>query len=501
MSLDRIGLFLGPAVMIGWMLSPKPDALTPEAHRFAGVFFLTIIWWITEPIPIAATGLLSVVLSALVGVLPATWEPSKVASTLFAPFASPSVFFLIGSLFIGCAMMRHGLDRRFALSILSSRWAGKSASTILLGVGLATMFASMCVSNVAATAMIYPITIGIIDVLGRNQPGGDFRRSKYASALLLMTGYASTVGGISTPIGTSTNVITRGYFQQAEYFGKTVDFGRWMIVGMPLSIVIMLGLFALLRFGSKPPSFDLTQLRQYLSAERAKLGPWKRGEVNTLITFLIVVGLWVTPSILAALGLENERDWMARHLPEEIVAVLAPIILFLLPVNYAKREFTLEPSDFNRIDWGTMLLFGAGLSLGKLMVETNLAAAVGDMAFAALGSTNVWTVTAVATIVAIAFSDVSSNSATATTLIPIIAAICHASKVDALPPLLGVAFGASFGSMLPVSTPPNAIVYGSGLLPVRRMVVNGLGLDIIAGVAILIALPLAFWLGWSPFAN
>ena len=498
--IDRIGLVLGPLVMIAWILSPKPEALTPEAHRFAGVFMLTVIWWITEPIPIAATGLLSVVLAALVGVFPANWEPNRIAKTLFAPFASPSVFFLIGSLFIGCAMMRHGLDRRIALNILSTRWAGKSPSTILLGVGIATLLVSMWVSNVAATAMIYPVTLGIIDVLALSGGGPDFRRSKYASALLLMTGYASTVGGISTPIGTSTNVIARGFFQQSDYFGKTVDFGRWALVGLPLTIVIMLGLFAWLRIGTKLPDFDLAQLRTFLKAERAKLGYWKRGEKNTLITFLIVVGLWVAPSVLGILGLNDQRDWLERHLPEEIVALLAPIVLFLLPINYSKREFTLEPGDFSRIDWGTMLLFGAGLSLGSLMVETGLAEVVGNVAFAAIGSTNVWTTTVMATVIAIVFSDFSSNTATASTLIPIINAICQTSGVDPLPPLLGVAFGASFGSILPVSTPPNAIVYGTGLLPVRRMVIAGLGLDIIAGVTILVGLRIAFALGWTPFA-
>jgi sodium-dependent dicarboxylate transporter 2/3/5 len=501
LPIDRIGLVLGPVVMLGWLLWPRPEILSPEAHRFAGVFLLTVIWWITEPIPIAATGLLSVVLAGLVGVLPADWEPSRISRTLFAPFASPSVFFLIGSLFIGCAMTRHGLDRRIALRILSTRWAGRSPSTILLGVGLATMLVSMWVSNVAATAMIFPVTIGIIDVLALNAGGEEFRRSKYASALLLMTGFASTVGGIATPIGTSTNVIARGFFQQEEYFGRSVDFARWTVVGLPLAMVIMLGLFGWLRVGAKLPDYDMTRMRAYLRSECEKLGSWKRGEINTLVTFLIVVGLWVAPSVLGALGLCDERDWLERHLPEEIVSILAPILLFLLPIDYPARKFTLEPADFNRIDWGTMLLFGAGLSLGKLMEETGLAQAIGQSAFAAMGTTDVWTVTAAVTLGAVLFSDFSSNTATAATLIPIVHALCKGAEIDPLPPMIGVTFGASFGSALPVSTPPNAIVYGSGLIPVRRMLVAGLGLDLIAAATILAGLHIAFALGWTPFAN
>jgi sodium-dependent dicarboxylate transporter 2/3/5 len=410
------------------------------------------------------------------------------------------VFFLIGSLFIGCAMMRHGLDRRIAIGILSTRWAGRSTSTILLGVGLATMLVSMWVSNVAATAMIYPVTLGIIDVLALSAGGPEFRRSKYASALLLMTGYASTVGGIATPIGTSTNIVARGFFQQQAYFGKSVDFGRWCIVGLPLMIVIMLGLFAWLRIGARTKEFDLTRLRAFLHHERAQLGAWKRGEINTLITFLLIVTLWVAPSVLGGLGLTDQRDWLERHLPEEIVSILAPILLFLLPINYRERRFTLEPGDFSKIDWSTMLLFGAGLSLGNLMVETKLAEALGREAFATFGAKDVWVVTSIALVGAVLFSEFSSNSATASTLIPVVNAICQASGIDALAPLMGVALGASFGSALPVSTPPNAVVYGSGLLPVRRMIVAGIGLDLMAGLAIFAALRIAFGLGWSPFA-
>lgn len=386
-----------------------------------------------------------------------------------------------------------------ALGILCTRWAGRSPATILLGVGVATMLVSMWVSNVAATAMIFPVTIGIIDVLAPSAGGEKFRHSKYASALLLMTGFASTVGGLATPIGTSTNVIARGFFQQSDYFGKTVDFGRWVAVGLPMTLLIMLGLFAWLRIGGKLPDFDLARLRSYLHDERAKLGPWSRGEVNTLIVFLCVISLWIAPSILGALGRAAERDWLERHLPEEIVAILAPILLFLLPVDYRKRTFTLEPADFNRIDWGTMLLFGAGLSLGKLMEETGLAEALGRVGFEAIGTTDTWTIAAASLVGAIVFSEFSSNSATATTLIPIVNAMCRGAEIDPLPPLMAVTFGASFGSVLPVSTPPNAIVYGSGLLPVRRMFVAGLGLDILAGIIILLVLRIAVTLGWSPF--
>jgi len=172
--------------------------------------------------------------------------------------------------------------------------------------------------------------------------------------------------------------------------------------------------------------------------------------------------------------------------------------LYLLPVDWKRRKFTLAASDFGKIDWGTLILFGAGLSLGSLMEKTGLAKALGQAAFDQLHSPDVWIVTGVAIVASIIFSEFSSNSATAAAMIPVVYALCKGANIDPLPPLMGVTFGASFGSSLPVSTPPNAIVYGSGLLPVRRMVWAGLGLDLLAAVVIFVVLRVAFALGWSP---
>jgi sodium-dependent dicarboxylate transporter 2/3/5 len=493
-------MVMGPVAMAVWLMSPAPAGFTPEAHRFAGVFLLTIIWWVTEPIPIYVTGLLAVALASVVGVFPADWPAERITRTLFAPFANPSVFFLMGSLFIGRAMSRHGLDRRFALAILSSRWGGHSPNTILLGVGLATGLLSMFVSNVAATAMVFPITLGIIEVLGVSSGRSDFRNSKYASALLLMCGFASTVWGISTPIGTATNLVARGFFERRDYFDQPVVFGRWMMLGVPLSVVIFLGLFLWLRWGSDTGRLDLTKLRTFLADEQKKLGPWSRGEVNTLIVFVAVVSLWILSSVLGGLGFTEVRAWFTRHLPEAVVSICAPVLLYLLPINLRRQQFTLEAADFSRIDWGTLLLFGSGLSLGNLMNETHLAEALGAAGFAALGTNQVWVITLAATVAAVVLSEFSSNTATAATLIPIIHALCLQSGVDPLPPLVGVAFGASFGSALPVSTPPNAVVYGSGILPVRRMISSGVALDAIATLAVLAGLAVVFSLGWSPFS-
>ena len=504
MPWDRLGLVLGPAAMVAWLVLVPRGEITPEAHRLAGVLLLVIIWWLTEPIPIPATGLLGVALAVVVGAVPVPPEASARSTpvrVVLAPFGSPTLFFLLGGMFIGRAMSRHGLDRRIALGLLSAPGAVRSPTALLAAIALSVMVLSMWISNTAATAMIYPVTLGIISVLATSlgTDGKDFATSRYASALLLMTAYASSAGGIATPIGTTTNVVAMGYFRQEEFFGRTVDFGRWALVGLPLALALGLALVVWMRLLAPPGRLDLSAVRTYLRNERGRLGGWSAGERNTLVVFLSVVMLWVAPSVLSLAGARELSAWLRVHLPEEIVALLAPVFLFLLPVDWRRREFSLEPADFGRIDWGTLLLFGSGLALGDLMVRTGLVGAMAGSIFDWLDTPDVWTITAVAIAGGILLSEFTSNAAAATALIPVVLAISQQAGVDEIPPLMGVTFAASFGSALPVSTPPNAIVYGSGLLPARRMVLAGVGFDVACGAVIWIVLRAAFSLGWSPF--
>ena len=502
---DRLGLVLGPVAMIAWLMFGEAGDISPEAHRLGGVLLLVIIWWLTEPIPIPATGLLGVALAVVVGAVPipagdsARLEPVKIA---LAPFGNPTLFFLLGGMFIGRAMSRHGLDRRIALGLLGARGAVHSPTALLAAIGLAVAFISMWISNTAATAMIFPVTLGIISVLATSQgPSGEgFAQGRYASALMLMTAYASSVGGIATPIGTTTNVVAMGYFRQEAFFGRSIDFGRWSLVGVPMTLALGLVLVAWLRILAPPGPLDLAAVRVYLQGERDKLGGWSNGERNTLVVFLAVVTLWIAPSLAALVGAAEAAAWLRSHFPEEIVALLAPVFLYLLPIDWRRRKFTLEPADFSRIDWGTLMLFGSGLALGDLMVRTGLVGAIADGVFAWLGTADVWAITAAAIVGGILLSEFTSNAAAATALIPVVLAICKQAGVDAVPPLLGVTFAASFGSALPVSTPPNAIVYGSGLIPARRMIAAGLGFDVACGVVIWLVLRAAFALGWTPFA-
>ncbi len=526
-SIDRLGLILGPLGMIAWILFVDRNSLSPEAHRLAGIMILTIIWWVTEPIPIAATGILSVSLAVILHAVPEDGTGKvDAARTVLAPFGDPSVFFLMGGLFIGRAMTRHGLDRRMALAILCTRWASRSPFTVLAAVGLSVTLISMWISNTAATAMMYPVTLGIIGVLAAGRasqkatpgetpdavsrsaeqeeqksviPATEFARSPYATSLLLITAYASAIGGVATPIGTATNVVAMSFFKREEFFGRPVDFLAWTAVGIPVMLALFVGLCVWLRMLTPTGEIKMAPLRDYLRTEYDRLGAWNRGEVNTLVVFLTVVGFWITPGILAIFFPPETRDAFARRFPEEIVAAMCPVLLFLAPVDWKRRQGTLDASDLMKIDWGTLLLFGAGLSLGGLMFKTGLAREVGDGIFAALGTRNVWNITAIAIVGGIVLSEFTSNAATATTLIPVTMTMCQQAGVDPIPPLFGVTLGASFGSALPVSTPPNAIVYSSGLILIRRMIVAGVGIDILSFVVIWLVLRMASVFHWTPF--
>src|SRR5438128_12058225 len=393
-----IPLLVGPIALVGWLFLVDVG-LPPEAHRLAGILLLTLIWWVAEPIPIPATGLLGVALCVILGATPPAERGRDGLRLVFAPFADPSVFFLMGGMFIGRAMTRHGLDRRIALALLCTRWAGRTPGTVLTTVALAVTLISMWISNAAAAAMMCPVAVGIVTVLAaaRGAPA-DFAKSPYASVLVLAVAFGASVGGIATPIGTATNVVAIGFFRRPEFFGRGVDFLAWCAVGVPMMVLIFVGMCAWLRWLAPAKGLNMPALRDYLRTEYEQLGSWKRGEVNTLIVFLAAIAMWVARGVLALVAPGETQRAFNRCFPEEVTAVLAPIVLFLLPVDRDRGEFTLEPGDWQKIDWGTLLLFGAALALGGLMFRTGLAEAIGKGAFERLRTHDPGILTAVAVV-------------------------------------------------------------------------------------------------------
>lgn len=487
---NTIGLFLGPIVFLIIYFSSFPS-LSPEAHKLAAILAWTIIYWVCEPIPIPVTALLSAAFCVVLGV--------SDARNILASFADPVVFLFLGSFILSQAMMVHQLDRRIALTILSIGWVGNDTRRILFVFGAIAAFLSMWLSNTATTAMLLPSGLGILSEIGNlmeKQSGKSvqLRHLKMSCGLMLMTAYASSIGGIGTPIGSPPNLIGIGMINRL--LDVNIDFIQWMKFTIPLLIILYFILYFLLRYLHSPEIRQLSGLSDYLKSRKSELGPWTLGQINTLVAFLFVVTLWVFPGILSLIyGADAEiiKEYR-RILPEGVIAILAAGLLFFLPINWKSRQFTIQWRDAVEIDWGTILLFGGGIALGGLTFATGLAEIIGTSIVEITGVTSYGGIVAISILLAITISETTSNTAAANMVIPISIAVAQAAGVNPIGPALGACLGASHVFMLPVATPPNAIAYGSGMIPITKMVKTGVILDIISfgliWCGIMILLPL-----------
>lgn len=467
----RVSFFIGPLLFLIVLFWPM-GTISREAHRLAAVVAWVLIYWIGEPIPIPATALLGPALCVVLGVADPT--------TVFAPFAHPIIFLFLGSFILAEGMIAHRLNERIALFVLSHEAVTRSRRRLVVGVGLIPLLISMWISDSATTAMMYPILLGIFAAM--KHAGGD--DSRWQSGLLLTISYAALIGGTGTPVGTPPNLIGMGMLHKLA--GVRISFLQWMMLAIPIMVVLAVCLFAVIGLRLRNTAVSGSDILAYARAERAAAGPLSAGERNTLIAFLVAVALWVTPGMVAAIaGSQSAASkFCEQHFPEGVASLLAALLLFVLPTDWKRREFTLKWSDVQRIDWGTILLFGGGLSLGGLMFSTHLADRLGQSVVQLSGVRSLWGLTAIAVAMAIALTEMTSNTATASMLAPLVIALAKTLAVSPVPPTVGVCLGASMAFMLPVSTPSNAIVYGSGRVPITVMIRTGVLLDLISFVVI-----------------
>jgi sodium-dependent dicarboxylate transporter 2/3/5 len=478
-----VGLFLGPAVLVALLIAPLPLAEAP--HRLAAVLAMMMVFWVTEALPLAVTAMLGPVLAVVLRVAP--------ARAAFASFADPVIFVFIGSFILAQAMFVHGVDRRIAYTALSWRFVGSSAGRILVMFGAVTTVLSMWMSNTATTAMMFPIGLSIAAHLTRT---GAVGARNFALVTMLITAFGASIGGMGTPVGTPPNLIGIGMLQRLA--GIEVTFFQWMALGVPV-MVIMFGLIAVQFYFAGARGVVLGEgSTQAVRDELTKLGPLSVGQRNVLVAFGITVVLWLTPGLLAVAGLDGSpiaRSYAAA-MPESVAAMLGAFLLFFMPVNWQERRFTLTWDDALKIDWGIVFLFGGGLAMGEMAFSTGLAEAMGKGITSWLPSQTTLALTMLFTGTAIVLSEATSNTAAANMILPIAIAVAKAAGVSPLEPALGATLGASMGFMMPVSTPPNAIVYSSGLVPLTSMMRYGVLLDIagffvIVGAVMLLA-PMIF---------
>jgi solute carrier family 13 (sodium-dependent dicarboxylate transporter), member 2/3/5 len=469
-----VGFFLAPAVFIALLALPLAG-LSPAAHRLAAVMAAVIVLWVTEALPLPVTALLGAAASVVLEVAP--------AKEVFAPFADPLMFLFIGAFILARGIFLHQLDRRVAYAVLSLPWVGTRPARILVAFGAATALISAWISNTATTAMMFGIGLSILAAL-QSQTAGSTMDPRYASALMLMTSFAASVGGLATPVGTPPNLIGIGFIR--SQLGVEVTFFQWTLIGIPV-VTVLFGFLAVYLNAVGPSGVrELPAGGELIRHEREQLGPWTAGQRSVALAFSLTVALWVLPGVAALIWGQGSSIYLAlsRRMPEGVAALVGAALLFILPGRNGPAITWREASE---IDWGVVLLYGGGFALGVLSFQTGLAEAVGRGLTGLLPGHGSFGLLVASVVLATILSETTSNTASANMVVPVVIAIGRAAGLDPLEAALGATFGASLGFMLPVSTPCNAIVYGSGYIPLGRMMRWGLALDLV-GVVVIVTL-------------
>jgi sodium-dependent dicarboxylate transporter 2/3/5 len=478
-----VGLWLAPAVLLVLLALPMP--LTVAGHRMAAIMGLVVVLWMTEALPMAVTAMLGPMLAVIFGVAD--------ARSALSPFADPIIFLFIGSFILAEAMFVHGVDRRIAFTALSSPFVGSSAIRVLVVYAAVSTALSMWISNTATTAMMFPIGLSIVNHLMRAAPRDEASRQsvrQFALGLMLLTSFGASVGGMATPVGTPPNLIGIGMLERIAHV--RISFFQWMALGVPL-VVLLFG-FLVALFSSTARGLRVGEgSGDLVREELRRLGPLSQPERNVLVAFGVTVVLWIAPGLFTIGGWDETAfaRGYATAMPEGIAAMVGAMLLFVLPVDWRTRRFTITWDQAVRIDWGIVLLYGGGLAIGGLAFSTGLADALGRGITAWLPSHSSFVLTALFTATAIVLSEATSNTASANMIVPVAIAVAQAAGVRPVEPALGATLGASMGFMMPISTAPNAIVYSSGFIPITAMMRYGIALDVVAFVLIVAAVTLA----------
>jgi len=466
------------------------SALSVEAHKLLAIMVLVCLWWITEPVPIPVTSLIGPTLCVVFGVVK--------MKDAFAAFANPMIFLFMGGFIIAKAMMVNGLDKRIAYGIMSMKWVGDSPKRIFMAIGLACALCSGWISNTATAAMMFPIALGLLEaikeMMAANGRDIDLSTYKYSTGLMLMTAYACSIGGVLTPIGTPPNIIMLGFL--SELSNISVSFFQWMIWGF-IAMVIYFIIAYIVLWRMFPADVDHIEGAQDFIREKVKaLGAWTSAQKVTLVCFIVAVLLWVTPGFLSIIfGSDAEIcKTFNAHFPEAIAAMVGALLLFLIPANWRTHEMPIKWSEaMEGIEWGTLLLFGGGLAMGGMMYQTGLSKWIGDCLIAMMGGEpSQFLLVAVFCIAALLLSELTSHTAATNMIGPLAIGAAVSAGLSPVPVAVGVALSASLGFMLPVSTPPNAIVYASGYIPITKMIKTGAIIDFVG--ILFVTIPLTIYL-------
>ncbi|AAU22087.1 DASS family sodium-coupled anion symporter [Bacillus sp. FSL W8-0445] len=458
---QKIGLLLGPALFFAVLLFFFPEGLSYEGRMVLATTLWVAVWWITEAVPIPAASLLPIVLLPLTGAL----EGAAVTSS----YGDPIVFLFLGGFLIALAMERWNLHKRIALNIISV--VGTSTSRIVLGFMAATGFLSMWVSNTAAVMMMLPIGTAIIHqvsaVIKSERKDLAAEEAKFSKALIFSIGYAGTIGGLGTLIGTPPNIILAANIK--KLYGVEVSFGGWMAFAVPVVVILLVAVWLYLTKVAHPIKMkELPGGKELILEEKRKLGKMSFEETMVLLVFGFAAFMWVTRTFL--------WDDKIPGIDDTMIAIFAASLLFLIP-SLNKGGRVLDWSVSKDLPWGILLLFGGGLALATGFKETGLAEWIGGR-LTVLDGFNFVVIVIISTALVLFLTEITSNTATATMILPVLASLALALNVHPYALMVPAAMAANCAFMLPVGTPPNAIIFASGKLKISEMVRTGFVINI-----------------------
>ncbi len=480
-----VGRFAGPVLaVVVYLVMPVGDELSEAARGVAAVGTLMAVWWISEALPLPATSLLPIVLFPLLGV-------AEVGEAT-APYASDIIFLFMGGFLLALAMQRWGLHRRIAL--LTVMAVGTRPVRVVGGFMLATAVLSMWVSNTATTVMMLPIGLSVLQLTFEHETAGEEsidpneltgeQAHPFATGLMLGIAYAASIGSLATLIGTPPNLFMAGFLEQS--YGVEIGFGQWMLLGLPLAAVFLaLAYWVLTRWIYPPEIEELPGGRELFASELRQLGQVGRGERIVLTVFVCTALAWVLR------GPITDAERLVAALPglaglsDAGIAITAAVVLFLVPVDWRRGVFTLDWTTARKLPWGVLLLFGGGLSLASGVTSSGLDQWIGQQV-GALGGLPTVLLVVVVTASVIFLTELTSNTATAATFLPILGGVALGLDLDPVSLVVPAALAATCAFMMPVATPPNAIVFGSGHITIPQMVRAGWWLNL-AAIALITA--------------
>lgn len=478
---SAVGLWLGLLLFGLLLVLPPPEGMPPVAWRAAAVAALMATWWISEAIPIAATALLPIALFPLLGVMP--------TADVTTSYANHLIYLFLGGFLIAMAMQKWNLHRRIALRTIQI--VGVSPPRIMLGFMVATAFLSMWISNTATAMMMLPIGLAVIGQLREmvSDPGPEAEHvaeeaQRFATALMLSIAYAASIGGVATLIGTPPNAILAGVVERL--YGFTISFAAWMAFGLPLAVVMLaIAWIYLVKFVFGGKTLKLAGARDVVAREIAALGAMSREEKWVLAIFSLVALLWIVRGFvdLRFLGMASDAT----------IAIAGAVLLFVIPSNWRKGEFLLDWTSAAQLPWDILILFGGGFALAHGFSESGLTQWIA-VQLSALTGVHVVLLVLTVTVVVLFLTEVTSNTATATLILPVLGAAAEAVGVHAFTLMIPAAVAASYAFMLPVATPPNAIVFSSRFITIPQMASAGLWMNVLACLVIaafvIVVLPL-----------